>query len=40
MKEEKFNEKREAFRDFLVRMIRSQKLAPGKIKSIYDAFYE
>jgi hypothetical protein len=40
MKEEKFNKKGEAFRDFLVRMIRSGRLAPGKIKKIYDAFYD
>ncbi|MGD8537640.1 MAG: hypothetical protein PVI66_02855 [Candidatus Aminicenantes bacterium] len=40
MKEEHFNEKGETFRDFLVRIIRSQKLAPGKIKSLYDRFYE
>jgi hypothetical protein len=40
MKEEHFNEKGEPFRDFLVRMIRSKKLAPGKIKSIYESFYE
>jgi hypothetical protein len=40
MKEEDFNKKGETFRDFLLRMIRSEKLAPGKIKSIYDSFYE
>lgn len=40
MKEESFNKKGESFRDFLVRMIRSEKLAPGKIKPIYDRFYE
>ncbi len=40
MKEEHFNVKKETFRDFLVRMIHSEKLAPGKIKSIYGRFYE
>ncbi|MGD9344232.1 MAG: hypothetical protein PVH84_00100 [Candidatus Aminicenantes bacterium] len=40
MKEECFNAKGETFRDFLVRMIRSKKIAPGKIKSIYGRFYE
>jgi len=40
MKEERFNSKGETFRDFLVRMIRSKNLDPGKIKPIYDKFYE
>jgi hypothetical protein len=40
MKEENFNEQGETFRDFLLRMIRSEKLASGKIQSIYDRFYE
>jgi hypothetical protein len=40
MKEENFNEKGEPFRDFLVRMIQSEKLAPGKLKQIYDDFYK
>jgi hypothetical protein len=39
MKEENYNERGELFRDFLVRMIRSGKLGPGKIKGIYDDFY-
>jgi len=39
MKEENFNQKGELFRDFLIRIIRSGKLSPGKIKSIYDDFY-
>ncbi len=39
IKEEKYNERGEMFRDFLVRMILSEKLSPGKIKSIYDGFY-
>jgi hypothetical protein len=40
MKEENFDAKKETFRDFLVRIIRSDKLSPGKIKSIYDNFYK
>lgn len=40
MREENFNNKGETFRDFLIRMIRSQKLAPGKIKSLCDSFYK
>jgi len=39
MKEEKFEEGREAFREFLIRMIHSGKLAAGRIKPLYDAFY-
>jgi len=39
MKEENYNEKGELFRDFLVRMIRTGKLSPGKTKVIYDDFY-
>jgi hypothetical protein len=39
MKEEKFNGEHETFRDFLIRMIRSGKLAAGRIEPIYDAFY-
>jgi hypothetical protein len=40
MKEEEFNKKGEGFRDFLVRMIQSGRLLPGKIKKIYDTFYK
>jgi hypothetical protein len=40
MKEENFNEKGETFRDFLIRMVRSKKLVPGKIQSLYDSFYK
>jgi len=40
MREENYNQKGELFRDFLVRMIRTGKLSPGKIKPIYDAFYQ
>jgi hypothetical protein len=39
MKDENFNEGHESLRDFLIRMIRSGKLAAGRIKPIYDAFY-
>jgi hypothetical protein len=39
MKEENYNERGELFQDFLVRMIQSGKLQPGKIKDIYDDFY-
>lgn len=39
MREENYNQKGELFRDFLVRMIRTEKLAPGTIKKIYDDFY-
>ena len=39
MKEENFNQRGELFRDFLIRIIQSGKLGPGKIKSIYDDFY-
>lgn len=40
MKKEGFNKEGETFRDFLVRMLHSRKLAPGKIKSLYDSFYK
>jgi len=39
MKKKKFNQKGEKFRDFLMRMIRSGELAPGRIKVVYDNFY-
>jgi hypothetical protein len=39
MKAENFAGRGEPFRDFLIRMIRSGKLAPGKIEAIYNAFY-
>jgi hypothetical protein len=39
MKKKKFNQKGERFRDFLIRMIQSGELAPGRIKVIYDNFY-
>jgi hypothetical protein len=39
MKEENYNGESETFRQFLIRMIRSGKLAAGRIKPIYDAFY-
>jgi hypothetical protein len=39
MKEQKSDGQQETFRDFLIRMVRSGKLAPGKVKTIYDDFY-
>ncbi len=39
MKDENFVGGGETFRDFVIRMIRSGKLAAGRIKPIYDAFY-
>ena len=39
MKEKNFNQKGEPFRDFLIGSIRSGELAPGRIKTIYDGFY-
>ena len=40
MKEENYNHKGEIFRDFLVRKIKSGVLKAGKIKEIYDEFYQ
>ena len=40
MKEENYNEKREVFSDFLIRMIKSGKLGAGNIKTLYDNFYK
>ncbi len=39
MKQDHFNQRPETFRDFLMRMFKSGKLSPGKIKPLYDAFY-
>jgi hypothetical protein len=39
MKEERYNEKGELFRDFLIRMIEASRLSGGKTKEIYDEFY-
>jgi hypothetical protein len=39
MKQENFNQSPGTFRDFLIRMIKTGKLAAGKIKPIYQAFY-
>ncbi len=39
-KEENYNEKNEVFRDFLIRMINSGKLAAGKIKSYNENFFD
>ena len=38
MKDENFAAGREPFRDFLIRMIRSGKLAPGKFEAIHKTF--
>jgi len=40
MKQQNFNEKNEAFRDFLIRIVKEGTLVPGKIKEYYDKFYE
>lgn len=39
MKEEKYNQRGEKFRDFLIRNIKSGVLAAGRIKPLYEAFY-
>src|SRR5262245_36253761 len=39
MKEENFAAGREPFRDFVIRMIHSGKLAPGKFEAIHKTFY-
>ncbi len=39
LKQENYNARAEKFRDFLIRMIRSDKLAAGKIQSSYESFY-
>ena len=39
IKEENFENKGETLREFLLRMFRSGKLSAGKIKPIYDRFY-
>ena len=39
MKKYKFSESREGFRNFMVRMIRSGELSPGKIRTLYELFY-
>jgi hypothetical protein len=38
MKQESFSQSQEPFREFLIRMIRTGKLAKGKIKTIYQDF--
>ena len=40
MKKNNYNEKNEKFRDFLIRMIKTEQLCPGKTKQIYDNFYK
>ncbi|MBV9209037.1 MAG: hypothetical protein JOZ52_00325 [Acidobacteria bacterium] len=39
MKQESYNSRKELFRDFLLRVIRSGKLKAGNVKPLYDAFY-
>jgi hypothetical protein len=39
MREEDFGSGSEPFHDFLIRMIRSGKLAAGRIEPIYNSFY-
>jgi hypothetical protein len=39
MKRENYEQSRETFRAFLIRMIKTGKLSKGKIKSVYEAFY-
>jgi hypothetical protein len=39
MKDENYNEKGEKLRDFLIRIVSSKILYPGKIKEYYDKFY-
>lgn len=39
MKEEKYNDKHEVFRDFLLRINKEGKFVPGKIKEYFDKFY-
>jgi hypothetical protein len=39
MKVEYYNSGKEVFRDFLLRLVKTGTLAPGKIKEYYDKFY-
>lgn len=39
MKTENYNQRKEMFRDFLIRNIESGKLSAGRIKPLYDNFY-
>jgi hypothetical protein len=39
MRQEKYDEREENFRDFLLRTITSRKISAGKIKSLYDNYY-
>jgi len=39
MQEENFYDRREPFRNFLIRTIRSGRLGPGNLRVIYDKFY-
>lgn len=40
MEKESFNNRNEKFTEFLMRMIDEGKLVPGKVKTLYDEFYE
>jgi hypothetical protein len=40
MKDENYNERNEVFRDFLIRIVKEEKLIPGKVEGIYNGFYE
>jgi hypothetical protein len=39
VKEERYPTGGETFRDFLVRMVRSRRLASGRVRALYEAFY-
>ena len=39
MKKEGFPQNNESLRDFLLRIVRTEKLFPGKVKSTYESFY-
>jgi hypothetical protein len=39
MKEENYNQKNEKFRDFIIRLVKEEKLVPGKIIKYYEMFY-
>jgi len=40
VKKENYNQKGEKFRDFLIRIINNGEISPGKIKLLYDNFYQ
>ena len=39
MRQENYDGSREPFRDFLLRMLKTGKLAPGKIQQLHEALY-